>query len=303
MRSFVAATLIGAAAAAAHTTTVVVGGPSAALVYTPAEVTGLARGDKVVFQFQQLNHSIIQTTFDSPCVAQNNPSFFHSGFVRTANVGNQTASTFEITISDPNTPIWYYCGQGPHCARGMVGSINANPESPRNLEAFRAAAANVAVESISIPNPPDVRNGLLTQGDKADVLVPGPPKDQATTTSPPHAGATQTVVVIQTSIQVITVTNGATSTIGTTDITYATDKPTTTGVQVTWLSAQVTDGTTSFSTAWAVPTAGAQLATTSTIVASAIEDGADSGAAALATGRGVAAYGLLSMLVGALFLA
>lgn len=162
---------------------------------------------------------------------------------------------------------------------------------------------------ISIPNPPDVRNGLLTQGDKSDVLVPGPPKDQTTTSSAPHAGATQTVVIIQTSIQVITVTNGATSTIGTTDLTYATDKPTTTGVQVTWLSAQVTDGTTSFSTAWAVPTAGAQLATTSTIAAAVRDDGADNngadanGAVAMVGGRSAVVYGLVSVLLGALVLA
>lgn len=44
---------------------VTVGG-SAGLVYTPAEVQA-AVGDMVVFNFQSMNHSLTQSTFDLPC--------------------------------------------------------------------------------------------------------------------------------------------------------------------------------------------------------------------------------------------
>ena len=70
------------------------------------------------------NHAVVQSTFDNPCVPQDNA--FFSGFVPTSDSTTASRTTFTITVKDTK-PIWYYCPQtvGDHCQNGMVGAINA----------------------------------------------------------------------------------------------------------------------------------------------------------------------------------
>ncbi|KAJ7446517.1 hypothetical protein B0H11DRAFT_1745985 [Mycena galericulata] len=129
-----------AAEGAVHT--VVVGG-TGKLFFTPDSIVASPR-DTVVFQFQQKNHSVIQSSFADPCrkLNANNasaPAGFDSGYFPVG--ANDTVfPTWNLTIND-TTPTWAYCGQtnpSSHCGAGMVFAINA--VAPRNFSAFQAIA-------------------------------------------------------------------------------------------------------------------------------------------------------------------
>lgn len=76
------------------------------------------------------NHSVVQSTFDNPCVPiqnimSNKTNAFFSGFMPTAAAAN-TSQLLTYTIRVPDDkPIWFYCSQAKHCQAGMVGAINA----------------------------------------------------------------------------------------------------------------------------------------------------------------------------------
>jgi hypothetical protein len=87
------------------------------------------------------NHSVVQSTFDNPCVPianimANKTDAFFSGFMPTnASLGASTnVLTYTIRVSDTK-PVWFYCSQAKHCQAGMVGAINAYvPQSyPPNI--------------------------------------------------------------------------------------------------------------------------------------------------------------------------
>ncbi|KAJ7727843.1 Cupredoxin [Mycena maculata] len=131
-----------AAAGAVHT--VVVGGTNK-LFFSPSNITAAPR-DTVVFQFQQKNHSVIQSSFPDPCRKLNAgnasaPAGFDSGYFPVG--ANDTVfPTWNLTVND-TAPIWAYCGQTSpesHCGAGMVFSINAVDGSARDFSAFQALA-------------------------------------------------------------------------------------------------------------------------------------------------------------------
>ncbi|KAJ7631079.1 hypothetical protein FB45DRAFT_833974 [Roridomyces roridus] len=131
-----------AAEGAVHT--VVVGG-TGKLFFDPANITAAPR-DTVVFQFQQKNHSVVQSSFPDPCRPLNAgnssaPQAFISDFFAVPD-NSTDFPTFSITVND-TTPIWAYCRQKAptsHCGAGMVFSINAIESGPRNFAAFQALA-------------------------------------------------------------------------------------------------------------------------------------------------------------------
>ena len=78
--------------------------------------------------FFSQNHTVTQSSFAEPCtpLLQSTPnatSMFKSGFMPV------TADATELpvfTIQINNTkPVWVYCAQTGHCAKGMVMAINA----------------------------------------------------------------------------------------------------------------------------------------------------------------------------------
>lgn len=97
------------------------------LVYSPSAITAAA-GDMVQFQFVAGNHTVTQSTFDSPCAPINsvmsNVTGFHSGYmpVAASSAAGQIP-TYTIQVNN-TTPIWVYCAQGRHCQSGMVMVIN-----------------------------------------------------------------------------------------------------------------------------------------------------------------------------------
>ncbi|USP80265.1 uncharacterized protein yc1106_07539 [Curvularia clavata] len=133
--------------------TVQVGGPNGSLAFFPNNVVAQP-GDMVQFQFHPKNHSVVQSTFDNPCipiqnVMPNKTDAFFSGFMPTnaSFTAKNQVMTYTIRVTDTK-PIWYYCSQGKHCQAGMVGAINAPQSGNKTMQAFTALAAQ-ATENLS----------------------------------------------------------------------------------------------------------------------------------------------------------
>ncbi|KAL6706050.1 hypothetical protein ACN47E_006152 [Coniothyrium glycines] len=130
-----------------------VGGPNGSLAFYPNNVKAAA-GDLVQFQFHPKNHSVVQSTFDNPCVPiqnimANKTDAFFSGFMPTNASFTATSQVLTYTIRVKDTkPVWFYCSQGKHCQAGMVGAINAAATGNRTMDAFVALAAQ-ASENLS----------------------------------------------------------------------------------------------------------------------------------------------------------
>lgn len=158
-----------------------VGGPNGSLAFYPSNVQA-APGDLVQFQFHPKNHSVVQSTFDNPCVPiqniqANKTDAFYSGFMPTnASLGaTSNVLTYTIRVKDAK-PVWFYCSQGRHCQNGMVGAINAPASGNRTMQSFVALAAQ-ATENLSpgqaagsgsgngnTPTTPDSPNGGANGG-------------------------------------------------------------------------------------------------------------------------------------------
>ncbi|MCJ1469938.1 hypothetical protein MMC07_008582 [Pseudocyphellaria aurata] len=134
----------GSPAGKVHVHTVKVSNKKGELTFTPSTLKA-AKGSLVQFQFYPKKHSIVESTFDDPCVPINQvkpevPGFF-SGFMP-VQADDATLPTYTIVINDTK-PIWYYCSQGDHCQDGMVGVINPPAKNhSRTQESFAALAKN-----------------------------------------------------------------------------------------------------------------------------------------------------------------
>jgi len=120
---------------------VVVGG-TGVLAYNPSNITAQV-GDTVTFEFHQVNHTVTQSSFNTPCRALSLTSTtgavgFDSGFNPVAS-GATTFPTYTITVNS-TAPIWAYCRQANHCGQGMVFSINSVESGSNNFAAFQALA-------------------------------------------------------------------------------------------------------------------------------------------------------------------
>ncbi|TVY73540.1 putative GPI-anchored cupredoxin, partial [Lachnellula suecica] len=145
------------AATAATVHVVAVGNDTGILTFTPNNMVA-AVGDFVQFQFHPVNHSVVQSNFDSPCQPMTTGLGFFSGFMP---VTAQSSTTPTYTISINNTDaIYYYCSQGKHCQAGMVGSINAGT----SLLAQFAAGAKGAASNIT---PGSTTSAAIAQSETA----------------------------------------------------------------------------------------------------------------------------------------
>jgi hypothetical protein len=59
-----------------------------------------------------------------------------------------TTPVYNVLIND-TAPIWIFCGQGPHCQRGMSMVINPPANSPNTIQKYQENAA-----ALPIPSPP-----------------------------------------------------------------------------------------------------------------------------------------------------
>lgn len=126
-------------------------GNNGTLTFDPPMISAQPR-DTVVFTFVTKNHTVTQSTFDSPCAKLNNATTsqvgFDSGFQFVAADTTQFP-TFNYTVVD-TSPVWAYCRQktpASHCAAGMVFAINSVETSARSFSAFQALAKATSADS------------------------------------------------------------------------------------------------------------------------------------------------------------
>ncbi|KAK4156678.1 hypothetical protein C8A00DRAFT_30439 [Chaetomidium leptoderma] len=123
----------GTVGAGGATHSVTVGGPQG-LAFSPQQISA-AIGDTVIFSFLSQNHTATQSAFDKPCVAIDGgmDSGYQANPNNTVNPPPQVAMQVMV-----DTPLWFFCRQGPHCGRGMVFSIN--PSAAKTHAQFQALA-------------------------------------------------------------------------------------------------------------------------------------------------------------------
>jgi len=109
-------------------------GKNATLLYDPPSVQAKI-GDTVSFQFMSKNHTVTQSTFDTPCLPK--ADGVNSGY-QFIPPGTSVFPEWAITVTNETTPIWFYCAQAPHCSLGMVFAIN--PTAEKTFDKFHANA-------------------------------------------------------------------------------------------------------------------------------------------------------------------
>ncbi|KAL2117020.1 hypothetical protein VTJ04DRAFT_9188 [Mycothermus thermophilus] len=138
---------------AGATHSVTVGGPQG-LSFSPQEIKA-AVGDTVIFTFLSQNHTATQSSFEQPCVPLDGgmDSGYQANPNNTVNPPPQVAMQVMV-----DTPLWFFCKQGPHCGRGMVFSINPTAEKThaKFQEQAIAQAGNGAGSAITGNAPPAV---------------------------------------------------------------------------------------------------------------------------------------------------
>lgn len=92
-----------------------------------------------------------ESTFDEPCKAKD-PSLatperpgLRSGFVPVTGQ-EDTTPVYNVLVND-TMPIWIFCGQMPHCMKGMSMVINPPADPTRQIKQYQEAAA-------ALPMPP-----------------------------------------------------------------------------------------------------------------------------------------------------
>ncbi|KAM3453511.1 hypothetical protein MY3296_003742 [Beauveria thailandica] len=131
------------AAGASHT--VKVGGPSG-LVYDPDQLH-VPVGDSVIFEFLSQNHTVTQSSFDTPCKALEGG--MDSGFL--ANPNNTVIPPPQVAMRVMvATPLWFYCKQMGHCGKGMTFSINPTANKTQAIFQSMAIAQNGTGEATPI---------------------------------------------------------------------------------------------------------------------------------------------------------
>ncbi|KAF7348997.1 hypothetical protein MVEN_01420800 [Mycena venus] len=121
-----------------------------------------SNGTVVSFQFSGIpgNHSVTQSSFASPCQPLANG--FDSGFIAAREKTDGTFPTFNLTVTNDQNAMWFYCRQQTptsHCNSGMVGVING---VKTRFQTFQDKAQNshptssaqgAAVSNVSDPKP------------------------------------------------------------------------------------------------------------------------------------------------------
>lgn len=91
-------------------------------LFNPSQVQAKP-GDVVTFQFRRLNHTVTESSLQSPC--QKTPGGFDSGFGNfNLNDDEDKFVAFNVRDTDPR---WFFCAQSnpfSHCSAGMVFGLN-----------------------------------------------------------------------------------------------------------------------------------------------------------------------------------
>ncbi|KAJ3828745.1 hypothetical protein EV361DRAFT_668098 [Lentinula raphanica] len=126
-------------------------------------------GSVITFEFSGNpgNHSITQSALSNPC--QPMSGGFDSGWVLIPTGGVSPNPLWNLTITDDSQPIYFFCKQlipSPHCAAGMVGTINAPSSGTGSFNDFLNNAKQTKDSGQGV-------GALIGQGASASA-VPGP---------------------------------------------------------------------------------------------------------------------------------
>ncbi|KAI0706875.1 hypothetical protein C8T65DRAFT_708699 [Cerioporus squamosus] len=179
-----ASTLAFAAVAMAQSNTIIKVGEvngTMALKFDPPFVNVTEANSTVTFIFDGNpgNHTVAQSTFAKPCEPLEGG--FNSGFFF-VNSSSGPFGTWTLTITDVNTPIWFYCAQQTpkvHCTAGMVG-YRADPHNPtapstrprtgNTFDKFAAQASSAA--SVVYPSTVLTGSGAFATAAVASTTIP-----------------------------------------------------------------------------------------------------------------------------------
>ncbi|KAK7049361.1 hypothetical protein VNI00_005962 [Paramarasmius palmivorus] len=147
--------LLAATIPLAHSATfdVVVGGPGV-LKFEP-EFVNANVGDVVRFTFKQKNHTVTQSTLQSPCSPL--ADGIDSGFIPVADAVTANFPVAELTV-DNTEPMWMYCRQGNHCQQGMVFAVNPGDK----FGEFKGAATGNPTGTSASPSGSAPASGVVT---------------------------------------------------------------------------------------------------------------------------------------------
>ncbi|MCJ1230872.1 hypothetical protein MMC12_007546 [Toensbergia leucococca] len=168
------------------------------LIFIPNTVNAAVR-DQVQFHFYPYNHSVVQSTYDAPCMAI--AGGIYSGFVPVKSGESRHAlyktTIFTVTINDTN-PIWLYCSQNidAHCQAGMAMVINPPISSSSTLAAYIEAAGSTNTSTS------DTR---VTGG----IIGTNSTSTNSTSSSGPTSSSTATSMSVTTSTSISQSTNTA----------------------------------------------------------------------------------------------
>ncbi|KAJ7808117.1 hypothetical protein B0H14DRAFT_3762730, partial [Mycena olivaceomarginata] len=106
--------------------------------FSPSNISANV-GDVVTFQFVSKNHSVTQTTFAKPCSVLL-AGGVDSGF-QPALLNAPAFPTFSFTVNNASTLLFFTSTQAAYCNKGMVFSINQDPNSAvKSFADFQANA-------------------------------------------------------------------------------------------------------------------------------------------------------------------
>ncbi|KAF9056581.1 hypothetical protein BJ165DRAFT_1399212 [Panaeolus papilionaceus] len=97
-----------------------------------------AAGDIIAFEFRSGVHSVVQSTFENPCVGSGG---FNSGVFtvdHSLSVDAPGLPIVTLNVKDTN-PLWFFDEAGGECYQGGVFSVN--PTLQQTPAAFKANAA------------------------------------------------------------------------------------------------------------------------------------------------------------------
>ena len=137
------------------------------------------------------NHTITESSFAAPCVpiaanltTPQRPGQ-KSGFVPVTS-DTQFRPIYNLIVNDTK-PMWIYCGQAPHCQKGMSMVINVNQTDPnKTLEKYKAAAA-----ALPLPGASSSSSSATTSAG-ATTVTPAPAGGTTVGSGPSLAGSTTT---------------------------------------------------------------------------------------------------------------
>ena len=128
------------------------------LSYSPPSISA-AIGDIVIFTFMDKNHTVTQSSFNTPCVEM--AGGVNSMFRPNPNNAISPAPTYEFQVM-VSSPLWFYCQQKGHCGKGMVFSINPTATKTQAMFQQMAMQQNGTVTGITMSTSTTTTMALMT---------------------------------------------------------------------------------------------------------------------------------------------